>query len=161
MNETSVSARAVSIAIARDRAGPCEELRQIFAAKGFEGQTLDRVVETIARDHNFWAETVVREEFGLEAGNSEKPVRAGAATFAAFLAAGVIPLAPFLLPWIGPAQAFVASIAATSVAFLGIGLLRSDAVRAKDALDQDPAQAPYAGLPSRMRSSQPFSSGAG
>jgi hypothetical protein len=48
--------------------GQCEELRQIFAAKGFEGETLEQVVDVISRDAGLWAETVVKEEFGLHAG---------------------------------------------------------------------------------------------
>ena len=108
--------------------GQCEELRQIFAAKGFEGEALDRIVEAISSDRRLWVETVVREEFDLAAGDAGRPVRAGAATFATFLAAGVVPLAPFLLPFLDPGRAFLVSIAATSLTFLFIGFLKSRAL---------------------------------
>lgn len=108
--------------------GQCEELRQIFAAKGFEGEALDRIVEAISSDRRLWAETVVREEFDLAAGDSAKPVRAGAATFVTFLAAGTVPLVPFLLPFLDPRQAFAASIVATTLTFVVIGVLKSRAL---------------------------------
>lgn len=102
-----------------------EELRATFAAKGFEGETLERIVETITRDHELWATTILQEEFGLQPGESERPLRSGATTFASFLVVGAIPLLPFLAPWLTPRQAFGASCAATALAFLGVGLAKS------------------------------------
>jgi len=104
--------------------GQREELRQIFAAKGFDGDTLERIVETISSDRELWAKTVVQEELGLEPGDAGRPLRAGGATFIAFLIAGLIPLLPFLVPQLTPSQAFVTSIAATSAAFLAIGIIK-------------------------------------
>jgi vacuolar iron transporter family protein len=115
--------------------GQCEELRQIFAAKGFEGETLERILEVVSRDAELWAETVVQEEFGLHAADAGRPVRAGAATFGGFLVAGVVPLVPFLFPMIELDLAFVLSIVATSAAFLAIGLAKGYA------LDQPPLRA--------------------
>jgi len=108
--------------------GQREELRQIFLEKGFEGELLERVVDTLIRDRELWAETVVREAFGLQRSDSGRPIRAGAATFLAFLAAGTVPLVPFLLPWASLDQAFLASIGVTSVAFLAIGLIKGRAL---------------------------------
>jgi hypothetical protein len=56
----------------------------------------------LLNDRQLWAETVVREEFEMHTGDAKKPVRAGAATFAAFLTAGVIPLMPFIIPSLSP-----------------------------------------------------------
>jgi hypothetical protein len=44
--------------------GEREEIRQIFAAKGFRGRDLERVVEVITSDPQLWAETVMTEEHG-------------------------------------------------------------------------------------------------
>ena len=105
--------------------GQREELRQIFLQKGFDGQTLEQIVDTLSSDRQLWAETVVQEELGLQQGDAGKPLRAGAATFAAFLTAGTVPLVPFIVPWLTPHQSFVASIVATSAAFLAIGLIKA------------------------------------
>lgn len=102
----------------------CLELREVFAAKGFEGETLDRIVETIAADPELWAKTITQEEFGLQPGDTGQPLQSGAATFAAFVLVGAIPLIPFAVPTLSLDQAFIASIGATSLAFLGVGIAK-------------------------------------
>ena len=76
--------------------GEREEIRQIFAAKGFSGDDLERAVEVITADQVRWVETMLREEHGV-AGAPPSATRAFAYTFVAFLVAGAVPLVPFLL----------------------------------------------------------------
>lgn len=108
--------------------GQREELRQIFANKGFEGRTLDDIVDTISANRELWAQTVVQELFGLQPVDAEKPIRAGAATFGAFLTIGTIPLLPFVVPGLDPGRAFVISAAVTSLAFFAVGFLKGRAL---------------------------------
>lgn len=101
--------------------GEREEVRQIFGAKGLDGETLERVVEAITADRTRWVRTMLREEYGMpEAVRS--PTRAAASTFVAFLLCGAVPLLPYLL---GLTNAFGTAAAATGLVFFGIGSLKS------------------------------------
>ena len=46
--------------------GEREEIRQIFARKGYQGDTLERIVEVITNDERRWVETMLAEEHGLD-----------------------------------------------------------------------------------------------
>lgn len=102
-------------------AGEREEIAQIFARKGFEGDVLERIVETITSDRRLWVDTMLTEEHGLQL-DGPSPVRAGLATFVAFMLVGLIPLIPFLLPGLDLNERFIASCIATGLAFLTVGI---------------------------------------
>lgn len=101
--------------------GERREIREIFARKGFEGDTLDEIVETITEDSEVWVDTMLSEELGL-CPEGPRPSWAGLATFLAFLAVGAVPLAPFLLPGLALEPAFIISAVVTGVAFVGLGI---------------------------------------
>lgn len=104
-----------------DAEGEREEVRQIFATKGFVGADLERAVETVTSDHERWIDFMLAEEYGLA--RATRSAFAGAlATFTAFLVCGLVPLLPFLL---GLPHAFAFSIGMTGGAFFLIGSARS------------------------------------
>jgi len=105
-----------------------EEIRQIFAGKGFDGSLLEKIVEVITRDRRRWVDTMITEEWGLQL-QTPSPWKSGLSTFAAFVLAGAVPLLPFFLPvaWSGDA-AFAVSAAATAVAFFAIGVAKGHVV---------------------------------
>jgi len=107
--------------------GEREEIRQIFAAKGFEGRDLDRVVEVITSDPELWAETMMREELGFASADRNE-FRAALATFVAFLAIGFLPLVVYVydLGTAGDVAApFAWSAVMTAIAFVVVGALKS------------------------------------
>jgi VIT1/CCC1 family predicted Fe2+/Mn2+ transporter len=103
--------------------GEREEVRQIFAAKGFSGSVLEDVVSVITGDRKLWVDTMVTEELGLQTRDA-KPLRAAAATFAAFCVSGLFPLAAYLTPGVPADFRFPVSCAATALNFAGIGYLK-------------------------------------
>jgi vacuolar iron transporter family protein len=99
--------------------GEREEIRQIFAAKGFAGDDLERIVHLISCDPALWAKTMAVEEYGLSP-TLRSPVLAALNTFAAFILCGVIPLVTFLV--VGDLGSCVAATGAT---FFGVGAIKS------------------------------------
>jgi VIT1/CCC1 family predicted Fe2+/Mn2+ transporter len=104
--------------------GEREEIRQIFRGKGFDGEILERIVKVITEDRQQWVDTMLTEEWGLQL-QPPSPWRAGLATMAAFVLAGLVPLLPLLFMLQRSAgDSFAASCVFTGLAFLVIGLIR-------------------------------------
>ena len=106
--------------------GEREEVRQIYARKGFEGELLDQVVEVLTRDQERWADVMLQEEHGMGLSGHDAG-RAGLATFVAFALVGLIPLLPYLAEWLGWLtidQPFLWSSIMTSIAFFWVGALK-------------------------------------
>lgn len=103
-----------------------EEIRQIFAAKGFMGDDLERAVDVITSDRRQWIETMLTDEHGLTL-TGPHPLKAALMTFAAFLAVGLIPLLPFVTQYCFelPATAYALSTVLTGIAFFAIGAVKS------------------------------------
>jgi vacuolar iron transporter family protein len=99
--------------------GEREEIRQIFSAKGFAGEDLERIVAVITADRGLWAKTMAVEEYGLSP-TERSPVAAALTTFAAFILCGFVPLITFLA-----AGGLISSIAAAGATFFGVGAIKS------------------------------------
>jgi VIT1/CCC1 family predicted Fe2+/Mn2+ transporter len=105
--------------IALEPSGEREEIRQIFAAKGFGGVELERIVDVISSDDERWAKTMAVEEYGLSPA-VKSPVRAALSTAAAFVLSGLVPLLSYLI-----AYSLTACVVATGLLFFGIGAAKS------------------------------------
>lgn len=102
--------------------GEREEVRQIFAAKGFSGDTLEAAVDAITADRERWVSVMIADEYGMSE-NLRDPVKSGLATFAAFLLCGAVPLFPFFIA--SKDTAIYYALAMTVVVFFVIGSLKS------------------------------------
>lgn len=107
--------------------GEVEEVRQIFAQKGFEGEDLDRAVNVITSDRDRWVESMLQDELGMPL-KSPNPYKAGAITFIAFFIIGAIPLLSFIMEWLLAVkllEPFYMSIILTGLSFFIIGTVKS------------------------------------
>jgi vacuolar iron transporter family protein len=110
--------------------GEREEIRQIYAAKGFHGDDLERAVAIITSDKDVWLETMMREELGYGS-DATNPLRAAATTLVAFIAVGFLPLGAFVYDLALPgdvAAPFAWSAVLTGLAFLAVGALKARVV---------------------------------
>lgn len=110
--------------------GEREEVRQIFRLKGLEGALLERVVDAVTSDEETWIEVMLREQHGV-LGKGPDPWKAAGSTYLAFVAAGSIPLLPFLGGTLAEdpgRQAFVWACTGTAAAFAVVGWLRARTV---------------------------------
>jgi VIT1/CCC1 family predicted Fe2+/Mn2+ transporter len=104
--------------------GEREEIRQIFAQKGFADAALEHIVATITADRRLWIETMLAEEHGLH-GPHPNPLKSGAVTFVAFVLIGVIPLLPLLITTLSVPTQLYASLVLAAAVFFAIGSLKS------------------------------------
>jgi VIT1/CCC1 family predicted Fe2+/Mn2+ transporter len=104
-----------------DEEGETAEVREIFRAKGFADEAIETLTRLITSRRDVWVDLMLAEEYGIGAA-SRSPLRAAAFTFLAFVAAGLVPLAPFL---IGIPHATAVAIVLTGTVFALIGSLRS------------------------------------
>ncbi len=98
-----------------------EEIRQIFRAKGFEGDTLENVIDVLTQHRSSWIDTMMQEEHGMPA-VSRSPIHAALYTFVAFVLCGSVPLLPYLL---GVDRPEWPSTIMTGATFFAIGSFRS------------------------------------
>jgi VIT1/CCC1 family predicted Fe2+/Mn2+ transporter len=112
--------------------GEQEEIRQIYARKGFAGPQLEHIVQVITGDRQTWVEAMLREELGLPA-QAPHPWRAALATFTAFAVVGAVPLAAFVWNLLGASaigQPFLVSSVMTGIAFFAVGAVKARFVAA-------------------------------
>lgn len=107
--------------------GEREEIRQIFANKGFENEQLEHIVDVITADKKRWVDTMLVEEHGLPlAGPSA--FRAAMVTLLAFVLVGLVPLVPFVVDFLSPGlipAPYLVSTVMTGVAFVLVGAAKS------------------------------------
>ena len=103
-----------------------QEIREIYAAKGFEGELLEQVVDVITADKDRWVDTMMKEELEMMA-EQRSPLWIGGMTYISFLTVGLIPLLVYVWDYtLGfPGDTFIWSSILTMIAFVIIGFLKT------------------------------------
>lgn len=103
-----------------------EEVRKIYAAKGFEGELLEQVVTTICADKDRWVDVMMKEELEMIP-ETKSPLMMGGVTYLSFLSIGLIPLVVYVWDFaVAPvANLFEVASGLTMCGFIFIGWLKS------------------------------------
>ena len=97
-----------------------EEIREIYAAKGFAGKLLEDVVSTITSNREIWVNTMMDEELHLQPVETKSLLRSAAVVTIATLVGHLIPLVPFMIVTRTPA--IVVAIALSAVTLFAVGV---------------------------------------
>jgi VIT1/CCC1 family predicted Fe2+/Mn2+ transporter len=104
-----------------------QEIRDIFAAKGFEGELLEKITTVITADKDRWVDVMMKDELEMMP-SAKLPLTMAAVTYFSFLVVGLIPMLPYVADYalgMAPFNMFLASCLLTTFAFAGIGLLKT------------------------------------
>lgn len=74
-----------------------EELRLIYQRKGFSGELLDQIVETISADKDLWVREMVVDELGVADAEPESGFKSTIVIFFAFLGGAAFPTLPYIV----------------------------------------------------------------
>lgn len=110
-----------------------QEIRDIYANKGFKDELLEQIVRIITSRRKVWLDTMMKEELGLIEGKRQ-PVDTAISTFAGFNIIGLIPLIPFVFFFITGSSlssfdTFRYSVIFTAIAFFLIGIMKGKIVK--------------------------------
>jgi VIT1/CCC1 family predicted Fe2+/Mn2+ transporter len=72
-----------------------EEIRDIYRKKGFDGETLDKIVEVITSNPDVWVNVMMSEEFQMSPPEKSKAFRSALLVGFSALIGSLIPLFPF------------------------------------------------------------------
>lgn len=104
------------------RAAPQESrraLERIYAAKGFKGDLLERIVDTIVADEKTALSTLMNEDLGLEPADDGSVRRSAVIVGVSTIAGSLVPLVPFF--FLPRASALWAAVALSAAALFLVG----------------------------------------
>src|SRR5438477_10384004 len=97
-----------------------QEIREIYATKGFGGDLLERVVDTITANRESWLGTMMDEELHLQPVQTADIFRSAFVITIATLIGHLIPLLPFV--WLARTPALVLAIVLSALVLFGVGV---------------------------------------
>lgn len=102
-----------------------EEIRDIYRAKGFEGDLLEEITRVITSDKDRWVAEMMKDELEMIK-DDRNPAFIGGTTYLSFILIGLIPLLIYVLPLgLDPGSLFAWSCLLTGSGFIIIGALKA------------------------------------
>ena len=100
-----------------------QEIRDIYGTKGFTGDLLERVVDTITANRETWLATMMDEELHLQPVQTPDIMRSSVVITIATLIGHLIPLLPFV--WLPRTPALITAIVLSALVLFGVGVYSS------------------------------------
>lgn len=100
-----------------------DEIRQIYAAKGFKGKLLEDIVKVITSDERIWLDTMMNEELKLSPVSKKQPYTAALIVFSATIVGSFIPIMPFF--FLPIAQSIWISLGISALALFIVGAVKA------------------------------------
>lgn len=103
------------------------EMREIYKRKGLSDGDVNKLIEILKSNKEFWVEMMMKDELGILPETEESPLKSAIVTFLSFALAGFIPLVAYILsffiPFFSSYQFTIATIM-TGVTLFFVGALR-------------------------------------
>jgi VIT1/CCC1 family predicted Fe2+/Mn2+ transporter len=95
------------------------EIREIYRKKGFEGETLDKIVEVITSNPDIWVNVMMAEEFQMTPPEKGHALNSALLVGFSALVGSFIPLAPFFFLPVGTSMWSAIIVAALTLFIVG------------------------------------------
>jgi len=99
------------------------EIREIYAGKGFEGDLLNRIVETITANEEVWVTVMMSEEHQISPIDRRQAIKSALVVGFSAIVGSLIPLAPFGFLPVGPSM--WAAVVVTALVLFGVGAYKA------------------------------------
>jgi predicted membrane protein (TIGR00267 family) len=100
-----------------------QEVANIYAEKGFKGELLERIVDTITANQDIWVAVMMAEEHQLTPTDRSQALRAAIIVGVAAVVGSLIPLVPFIFLPVG--MSMIVSIVITALVLFGVGAYKA------------------------------------
>ncbi len=100
-----------------------QEVREIYAGKGFNGELLDHIVDTVTANKDVWVALMMAEEHRLSPIDRKQALRSAWIVGLSAVIGSLVPLAPFL--FLPIAASMIASVVVTAIVLFGIGAYKA------------------------------------
>ncbi len=100
-----------------------KEIRDIYENKGFQGELLDRIVETITANQDVWVAVMMAEEHQLAPVDRKSAVKAAWVVGLSAILGSLVPIAPFM--FLPVAASMWVSVLVTALTLFAIGAYKA------------------------------------
>lgn len=100
-----------------------EEIRSIYANKGFDGEMLNKIIDTITANQDVWVAVMMAEEHQLQPVNRRHALRSAIIVGVAAVIGSLIPLIPFM--FVPISAAMVISISLSAFVLFTVGVVKA------------------------------------